>query len=468
MTFGPRSRIGFLPTGHHRYWPQFPNLKNRALRMCRRFEEMIKGYADIFSPGLVDTPEKAAAAGNFFHDKDIDLILIFPLVYTPSINVAGAIIDSTVPLRILNAHEDRTRDYAKEDTEDYLQHEGVCCVPEIGGMLVRMGKEFHVRTGTLNDKRLHQELQADFMAAAAARKFRNIHIGLIGQIYTGMTDMSIDEQRLLRTTGHLLVRPEVEEIIDAYQKVTDKQLEDMYAQFRQLYEVDRTVSNEHMRVSAQIAVAFDTIIKRHDIDCFGFYWWGKKELVTQIRAQAGLAVSRLTAQGIAGVTEGDVKSAMAMKILNLLGGFGMFVEFFAMDFAENFVLMGHDGPTNVKMAKGRPRLTHIDIIHGKTGHGLGIDFDMEPGPVTLLNLTEHTSPSHNRFKLIYSIGEVIPGSILNIGNPNCRIRLQCPIDEFFERWCQQGPEHHIALGKGDLSAALKGFAEAMQLEITSV
>ncbi len=468
MSFRPRARIGFLPTGHHRYWPQFPNLKGRALRMCKRFEEMLKDYADIVSFGLVDTPEKGVAAGNFFHEQDIDLILIFPLVYTPSINVAEAVIDSTAPLRILNAHEDRTRDYAKEDTEDYLQHEGVCCVPEIGGMLARMGKEFHVRTGTLNDKRLHQELQADFMGAAAARKFRNIQAGLIGNIYTGMTDMSIDEQRLLRTTGHLLICPEVEEIIDAYQKVTDEELKDMYAQFRQLYEVDKTVTDEHMHFSAQIAVAFDTIIKRHNIDCFGFYWWGERELVTQIRAQAGLAVSRLAAQGIAGVTEGDVKSAMAMKILNLLGGFGIFVEFFAMDFTENFVLMGHDGPANVRMAKGKPRLTYLDVIHGKTGHGLGIDFDMESGPVTLLNLTEHTSPSNNRFKLIYSIAEVIPGTVLSIGNPNCRIRLERPFPQFFEIWCQEGPGHHIALGRGDLSAALKSFAEATQFEITRV
>lgn len=468
MTSRRRPRIGFLPTGHHRYWSQFPNLKNRALKMCQRFEEKIGDYADILSPGLVDTPEKAAAADNFFHDREIDAILIFPLVYTPSATVAGAVIDATVPLRILNAHEDRTRDYTKEDTEDYLQHEGVCSVLEIGGMLARMGKEFHVMTGTLNDQRLHQELQADFIGVAAAKQFHKIQAGLIGDVYTGMTDMSIDEQRLLRTTGHLLAHPEIEEIVDACQKVTDSQLEDMYRQFRQMYEVGKTVTDEHMRFSAQLAVAFDTIIKRHNIDCFGFYWWGKRELVTQIRAQAGLAVSRLTAQGIPGVTEGDVKAAMAMKILNLLGGFGMFVEFFAIDFAEDFVLMGHDGPVNVKMAKGKPRLVYLDILHGKTGHGLGIDFDMEPGLVTLLNMNEYTSPSHNRFKLIYSVGEVIPGSVLNIGNPNCRIRLQRPIHEFFERWAQEGSGHHLALGRGDLSAALESFAEAMKFEITRV
>ena len=47
MTFRARPKIGFLPIGHHRYCPQFPNLRDRALRMCKRLEEMIKGYAEI-------------------------------------------------------------------------------------------------------------------------------------------------------------------------------------------------------------------------------------------------------------------------------------------------------------------------------------------------------------------------------------------------------------------------------------
>jgi L-arabinose isomerase len=206
-------------------------------------------------------------------------------------------------------------------------------------------------------------------------------------------------------------------------------------------------------------VAFDEVIRRHDIYAFGFYWWGERERVTQLRAQAGLAVSRLSALGRPGVTEGDVKSAMAIKILDLLGGDGMFVEFFAMDFDEDFVLMGHDGPSNINVAQGRPRLTHLDVQHGKSGHGLGIDFEMQQGPVTLLNLTQFDADE--TFKLIYSVAEVIPGPVLNIGNPNCRVRVSRPIHEFMDAWCQQGPSHHIALGVGDHSAALETFAEAM-------
>jgi len=454
-----RAKIGLLPTGHNYYWDQFPALKGLGLGMYERLRNVLSQMADLVVPDLVDTPEGSRLAGELFEREKIDLLLVFPFGYTPSMNVLPAIRAVDVPVRLLNTHEDRSYDYANADTTQYLHHEGVCCIPEFAGALTSIGRKFRVRTGPMDDPRLHRELMADLLGAAAARFFRNMNVGLIGQVYTHMGDMPIDEHRLLRSTGRMLVRPEVEEIENAYHRVTTAQLEDMYGQFRQMYDVDASVTNEQMRFSAQAAVAFDEIIARHDISAFGFYWWGERELVTQLRAQAGLAVSRLAALGRPGVTEGDVKSAMAMKILDLLGGGGMFVEFFSMDFDENFILMGHDGPSNVRMACGRPRLTHLDVHHGKSGHGLGIDFDMQQGPVTLLNLTQFDAG--DTFKLIYSVAEAIPGPILRIGNPNCRVRVGRPIHEFIDSWCQQGPSHHIALGAGDQSAAIEAFGEAM-------
>ena len=333
-------------------------------------------------------------------------------------NVVPALVDLTVPIRLLNTHEDRSYDYATADTTLYLHHEAVCCIPEIAGALTSLGKKFRVRTGWMDDPRLKKELADDFGGAAAARFFQGMNVGLIGQVYTHMADMPIDEHRLMRATGRMLAHPEVEEIENAYHRVTDAQLEDMYHQFREMYDVDTTVTNEYMRFSAQVSVAFDEVISKHDIYAFGFFWWGERELMTQLRAQAGLAVSRLAALGRPGVTEGDVKSAMAMKILDLLGGGGMFVEFFSMDFDEDFILFGHDGPSNINVAQGRPRLTHLEVHHGKSGHGLGIDFDMQQGPITLLNLTQFDAG--DTFKLIYSVAEVIPGPVLSIGNRHYR------------------------------------------------
>lgn len=458
-----RAKIGLLPTGHHYYWDQYPRLKQMGLRMYEGLQTLLEPLADIVAPELVDTPEKSREAGVLFAREDVDMVVVFPFGYTPSMDMLPALQANDVPVRILNAHEDRSYEYATADTTDYLHHEGVCCVPELAGSLVNAGRKFKVRTGAFDDARLQQELRADFAGVAAARALRQMNIGLIGQVYPGMSDMPIDETRLLRVTGRMLVRPEVEEIENAFHQVTEDQLEEMFTQFHTMYEVDRTVTREHMRFSAQVAVAYDTIIHKYDISAFGYYWWGEDELITQLRAQSGLAVSRLAALGRPGVTEGDVKTAMAMKILDLLGGGGMFVEFFAMDLNENSILMGHDGPSNISVAQGAPRLMHLDTHHGKSGHGLGIDFDMPEGPVTLLNLTQFDAG--DTFKLIYTIGEIIPGTILQIGNPNARVKISQPLHEFIDAWCQQGPSHHIALGLGDHAEALEAFAEAMRFPI---
>ena len=419
----------------------------------------LDGFGDVIAPELVDTPEKARSAVDFFSANQIDILLIFPFGYTTGMCIAPVARSISVPIRLLNAHEESSYNYSSADTAIYLHHEGVCCIPEYAGTLVELGKKFKALTGHFKDIRFWSEIRSDCLGAAAARVFKSLNFGVIGKSYDGMTDMPIDEHRLLKATGRLLDRPEVEEIENAFARVTPKQIENMFEQFRAMYDIDETVTNEHLRTSAQISVAFDEVINRHDINGFGYYWWGEKAIVTQLRAQSSLAVSRLTALGRPGVTEGDVKTAMAMKIMDLLGAGGMFVEFFSMDFDENFFLFGHDGPANINIADGRVKLQHLTVHHGKTGHGLGIDFRIPNGPVTLLNLTQFAAGAS--FKLIYTNAEAAGGEILNIGNPNCRVRVLKPMHDFMDDWCQQGPSHHLALGLGNKSRELETFADAV-------
>jgi L-arabinose isomerase len=461
-----RPRVGLLPTGHLIYWDQFPGLKEMCLNMYEKVRQRLSQIGEVISPGLIDTQEKAVEAGKFFQEENVDILLIFPLGYTTGIVMLPCVRQLDVPIRILNTHLDSSYDYKTADTTIYLYHEGPCCIPEYAVGLVNMGRKFKVRTGPFSSERFWKEVTADCNGAAAARAFRSMNMGIIGETYTGMVDMPTDEHRWLRATGNLFARPEVEEIEEAYHRVAHEKLQDMYQQFRRMYDVNETVTDEHMKFSAQLAVAYEEVILKHGIYAFGYYWWGEKELITQMRAQSNLAVSRLAALGRPGVTEGDVKTAMAMKILDLLGGGGMFVEFFAIDYEQEFLLMGHDGPSNINMSGGKPRLQHLDVQHGKTGHGLGIDFEVVKGPATLLNLSQFDAG--DTFKLVYSVGEIVPGEILNIGNPNCRVKIDQPIHEFFDKWCQQGPAHHIALGTGDHSKEIETFAEAMNFKTVRV
>ncbi len=349
---------------------------------------------------FVDTPEKAEEAAKKFVEEGIDILYILPFGYTTGMVILPCAKQVNVPIRLLATHEDATYDYKNANTADFLHHSGICCIPEYAGTLLRIGKKFKVITGWLEDKRFWLEIKSDAIGAATASKFKTLNFAIIGSYYTNMTDMPADDHRLMKATGKQFLRPEIEEFEVEYGKVTEEEIEDMYRQFRWFYDVNETVANEHMYESTEIAVVYDKIIHCYDISAFGYYWWGVKELVTQLRAQSTLTGSRLASMGRPNVTEGDVKTAMAMKAMDLMGAGGMFLEFNTIDYKENFILISHDGPVNFNVSEGKPKLQHLPVYHGKTGTGLGVDFNLKKGTVTLLNLTQ-SDYNCDTFKLIY-------------------------------------------------------------------
>src|SRR5207245_744533 len=135
----------------------------------------------------------------------------------------------------------------------------------------------------------------------------------------------------------------------------------------------------------------------------------------------------LTARGIPCSGEGDLKNCQAMKMMDLMGCGGSFTEFYAMDFDEDFLLMGHDGPFHAAIAEGKPLLCGLGLYHGKRGFGVSVQARVKLGPVTLLGMTQ---TADGKLKLVAAEGESIPGPTLRIGNTNSRIRFGCGMTNF--------------------------------------
>ncbi len=137
-----------------------------------------------------------------------------------------------------------------------------------------------------------------------------------------------------------------------------------------------------------------------------------------------------------------------------------------MDIDDGFILTGYDGPSNVDVAAGWPRLAHVEVHHGKSGHGLSVDSDLQQGLTKLLNRTQFGAG--DAFRMVLSLAEAVPGPIPSIGNPNCRVRVSKPLHEFIDDWRQQGPSHHTVPGVGEHSGALETVAEAIGFGVVRV
>jgi len=215
--------------------------------------------------------------------------------------------------------------------------------------------------------------------------------------------------------------------------------------------------------SARVAVGLDRLVADFELDGLTYYYRGAAGNVAE-RVAAGLIVgnSLLTARGVPAAGEGDLKTNLAMLLLDRLGCGGSYTEFYALDFEDEFILMGHDGPGHLAIAEGRPVARALALYHGKAGAGLSIEMKVRTGPVTILGVTQ---TADGRLKLLAAEGESIPGPTFRIGNTNSRIRFRSGPAAFFDAWCAQGPTHHVALGVGRQLSRIRKVADLLGLEL---
>jgi len=213
-------------------------------------------------------------------------------------------------------------------------------------------------------------------------------------------------------------------------------------------------------------VGLDRLVDDFALNGLTYYYRGLGDNLSE-RVAAGLIVgnSLLTARGVPASGEGDLKTNLAMFLLDRLGAGGSYTEFYALDFDEDFVLMGHDGPAHIAIADGRPVVRALKLYHGKAGAGLSVEMKVRLGPVTILGMTQ---TADGRLKLIAAEGESIPGPTFRIGNTNSRLRFSLGPGPFMDAWCAEGPTHHVALGVGHQLGRIRKIADLLELELAVV
>jgi len=462
-----QGRAGVFGIGLAAYWPQFGGLKERLQGYQREVESRIAGFGiEVVSAGLVDNAAAAVEAGRRFAAADLDLIVCYVGTYATSSQVLPVVQRAGLPVLVLNLQPVPALDYEHTDTGEWLANCSTCCVPEISNAFARARVKFRVVSGTLaDDPAAWDEIAGWCAAARVANALRNARIGFLGHTYPGMLDMYSDFTMVTAQTGAHIEVLEMCDLNQSVEAVTGDEVEARLEEARRTFEIVDAPADD-LDWAARVAAGLDRMVAGFRLNGLTYYYRGLDGNPYE-RLGAGLILgnSLLTARGIPASGEGDLKTCLAMMILDRFGAGGSFTEFYAMDFRENFVLMGHDGPAHLAISARRPVLRGLGLYHGKRGSGVSVEFSVKTGPVTILGLTQ---TAEGRLKLIAAEGESIPGPILRIGNTNSRLRFGQGPRAFVNRWCHEGPTHHCALGVGHVASAIARFAELIGLELVRV
>lgn len=462
-----RGRVGVFGIGLQAYWAQFPGLKERLEGYQREVERHIEALEiEVVSAGLVDTAPAAVSAAQAFAGADLDLIVCYVGTYATSSQVLPVVQRSKAPVLILNLQPVEALDYDTCDTGEWLANCSTCCVPEIANTFARARVQFRVVSGTLRDDPVAwDEIDGWCRAARVARALRSSRIGFLGHTYPGMLDMYSDFTMVSAQTGAHI---EVLEMCDLDACVRAAGEAEWRARLKLAGEVFtlENVTPESLEWAARVSAGLDRLVEKFDLDGLTYYYRGlDANLYERLGAGLILGNSLLTARGIPASGEGDLKTCLAMMILDRFGAGGSFTEFYAMDLKEQFVLMGHDGPGHVAISADKPVLRGLGLYHGKRGDGVSVEFSVKTGPVTLLAMTQ---TADGNLKMLTAEGESLPGPILRIGNTNSRLRFPLGPREFVNRWCEEGPTHHCALGVGHTGKVIRRFSDLTGLTLVEV
>lgn len=470
----PRTaRIGLFGVGHHTYWAQFPGLH---AEMLAKIDTLVARVAatgvQVTNFGLIDTAQSAYALVPKLKAADLDLIFCDMVTYATSATFGIVIRSLDIPIVLVALQPLAALDYARATTQMQLANDDFCSVPEFTGVAIRMGKRPpEVILGTLHDDpAADAELVEWCEIAMALHDVKRARIGHFGHPIEHMLDMQTDQTALTAAFGCHIVQTEADDLLQLESTVTPDEISKKSQEILALFDtpdpkadpVTRKLTDEDLAIAARAAVALDKFVARHQLDGLAYYYEGApgsplRTLVTNLIVGNSL----LTAAGFPMCGESDLKTCVAMLLMDRLGIGGSFAEFHPIDFREGFVLVGHDGPHHLNIADGKPVLRSLVKYHGKPGHGASVEFKLKEGPITMLSIGV---TAQGKFKFIIAEGESVRGPIPATGNTNTRGFFRPDIRTFLKRWVAEGPTHHFALGIGHRAQSLRRLGDALNIE----
>lgn len=469
------ARAGLMGVGLDTYWEQFPGLLDELMKKMEKLEQKLAAnQVEVISFGMVDNAQRAFEALPKIKAADLDILFVDMLTYATSATFGAIVREMNVPVVLVALQPLSALDYEHATTYMQLCNDDLCSVPEFTGVAIRMGKTPPpLVLGMLeSDAAADAQLAEWCRVAHVLHDLRRARIGHLGHVLEAMLDMQTDPTAVTAQFGCHVVQCEADQMMPIYRSI-DPAGEEVAAMKKRILDFFDTpdpvsdpltckLTDADLETAAVVAVTLEKYIAAKSLDGLAYYYEGEpgspvRKLVTNFIVGNSL----LTSAGFPMCGEFDIKTCLAMLIMDRLEIGGSFAEFHPVDFANDTVLVGHDGPHHLNIADRRPVIRSLKKYHGKPGSGAGVEFNIKTGPITMLSIGVKAD---GKFKFIIAEGESVAGPIPPTGNTNTHGKFLPDVRTFLARWVAEGPTHHFALGIGHHAETIRKVADALGIE----
>lgn len=467
------ARIGIFAVAHATYWEQFGGLYEKIMNYHAAFAEKVKANdVEVIDFGMSDSSEKAYKIAEEIRAADVDVIFCNMVTYATSSVFAPIMRSACAPVVLTALQPLKALDYGKASTFMQLENDNICSVPEFTGVAIRLGKKVSdVIIGTLYDDAEAESNIAEWCdIAKVLHSLKGARMGLMGHTMEAMYDMHTDPTAVSAAFGLHVPLLEVDDVLELYKTVSEEEIQAKLAVIDREFDmpepksdpVTSKLTDEDKYQAAKSAAALDKLVEKYNLTGLAYYYEGQPDsLHRKVATTFIVGNSILNAQGVPMCGEYDIKTCIAMLIMDRLDIGGSFAEFHPFDFKEDFILVGHDGPHHLRIAEGKPVLRSLKKYHGKPGSGASVEFKIKEGPITMLGITQ---TADGKFKFVIGEGISEQGPIPPTGNTNTRGFFEPTTKEFIKKWVMEGPTHHYALGIGHCAQTLKKIADCLGIE----